>query len=120
MVVFPQSRKCHDTRDSTLRMKRCRVADAGGGDDIGGDGDDGDVRVRSAEGEEVEWSRLAAVQSAVDVMNCTHIVLRVPGTLSPLLSPVCTLTPYKLNDLNASTLRVRPLSYRQRPRRFRI
>ena len=29
-------------------MKRCRVGDDGGGDDIIGDGDDGDVRVRSA------------------------------------------------------------------------
>ena len=29
-------------------MKRCRVGDDGGGDDIIGDSDDGDVRVRSA------------------------------------------------------------------------
>eukprot|EP00900_Chrysochromulina_parva_P022070 jgi/Chrpa1/4497/Chrysochromulina_OHIO_Genome00014065-RA len=45
-------------------MKRCRVADAGGGDDIGGDDDDGKVRMRSAEGEEVAWSRSAAARSA--------------------------------------------------------
>ena len=37
-------------------MKRCRVGDFGG--------DDGDVRVRSAEGEVVAWSRLAAARSA--------------------------------------------------------
>ena len=40
-------------------MKRRRVGDVGGGDDIGGDGD---VRVRSAEGEEVVGSRLAAAR----------------------------------------------------------
>jgi hypothetical protein len=45
-------------------MKRFRVADAGGGEDIGGDGDDGKVRMRSAEGEEVAWSRSAATRSA--------------------------------------------------------
>ena len=45
-------------------MKRCRVGDDGGGDDIIGDGDDGDVSVRSAEGEVVAWSRLAAARSA--------------------------------------------------------
>ena len=43
-------------------MKRCRIGDVGGGDDIGGD--DGDVRVRSAEGEVVAWSRSAAARSA--------------------------------------------------------
>ena len=45
-------------------MKRCRVGDFGGGDDIVGDGNDGDVRVRSAEGEVVAWSRSAAARSA--------------------------------------------------------
>jgi hypothetical protein len=47
-------------------MKRRRVGggDSGSGDVIGGDGDDGDVRVRSAEGEEVAWSRSAAARSA--------------------------------------------------------
>ena len=45
-------------------MKRCRVGDVGGGDDIVGDGNDGDVRVRSAEGEVVAWSRSAAARSA--------------------------------------------------------
>ena len=45
-------------------MKRCRVGDDGGGDDIIGDGDDGDVSVRSAEGEVVAWSRSAAARSA--------------------------------------------------------
>ena len=46
-------------------MKRCRDGDVGGGGDvIGGAGDDGDVRVRSAEGEEVAWSRSAAARSA--------------------------------------------------------
>eukprot|EP00900_Chrysochromulina_parva_P006559 jgi/Chrpa1/15904/Chrysochromulina_OHIO_Genome00020960-RA len=45
-------------------MKRRRDGDVGGGDDIGGDGVNGDVRVRSAEGEEVPWSRLAAARSA--------------------------------------------------------
>ncbi len=47
-------------------MKRRRVGggDSGSGDVIGGDGDDGDVRVRSAEGEVVAWSRLAAARSA--------------------------------------------------------
>ena len=44
-------------------MKRSRGD--GDGDDIVGDGDDGDdVRVRSAEGEEVAWSRSAAARSA--------------------------------------------------------
>ena len=42
-------------------MKRCRVADPAAN---GGDGDDGDVRVRSAEGEVVAWSRSAAARSA--------------------------------------------------------
>jgi len=45
-------------------MKRRRDGDVGGGDDIGGDGDNGDVRVRSAEGEVVAWSRSAAARSA--------------------------------------------------------
>ena len=45
-------------------MKRRRVGDVGGGDDIIGDGDDGDVSVRSAEGEVVAWSRSAAARSA--------------------------------------------------------
>ncbi|KOO33184.1 surface antigen -like protein [Chrysochromulina tobinii] len=45
-------------------MKRRRVGDVGDGDDIGGDGVNGDVRVRSAEGEEVAWSRSAAARSA--------------------------------------------------------
>ena len=45
-------------------MKRRRDGDVGGGDVIGGDGDERDVRVRSAEGEEVVWSRLAAARSA--------------------------------------------------------
>jgi hypothetical protein len=46
-------------------MKRCRDGDVGGGGDSGGGaGDDGDVRVRSAEGEEVAWSRSAAARSA--------------------------------------------------------
>ena len=48
-------------------MKRRRVGgggDSGGGDVVVGDGDDGDVRVRSAEGEVVAWSRLAAARSA--------------------------------------------------------
>jgi hypothetical protein len=47
-------------------MKRRRVGGGGdsGGDVIGGDGDDGDVRVRSAEGEVFAWSRLAAARSA--------------------------------------------------------
>jgi len=48
-------------------MKRRRVGgggDRGGGDVIGYVGDDGDVRVRSAEGEVVAWSRLAAARSA--------------------------------------------------------
>ena len=45
-------------------MKRCRVCDDGDGDDIIGDGDDGDVSVRSAEGEMVAWSRSAAARSA--------------------------------------------------------
>jgi hypothetical protein len=45
-------------------MKRHRDGDDGGGDDMSGDGDDGDVRVRSAEGEVVAWSRSAAARSA--------------------------------------------------------
>ena len=46
-------------------MKRIRDGDFGGGDDIvGDDGNDGDVRVRSAEGEVVAWSRSAAARSA--------------------------------------------------------
>jgi len=36
----------------------------GGGDVIGGDGDDGKVRMRSVEGEEVAWPRSAAARSA--------------------------------------------------------
>ena len=44
-------------------MKRSRVG-GGGGDAIDGSGDDGDVRVISAEGEVVAWSRLAAARSA--------------------------------------------------------
>ena len=43
-------------------MKRSR-GDCGG-DELVGDGDDGDVRVRSAEGEVVLWSRSAAARSA--------------------------------------------------------
>ena len=35
-----------------------------GEDDFVGDGDDGDVRVRSAEGEVLAWSRSAAARSA--------------------------------------------------------
>jgi hypothetical protein len=46
------------------KMKRHRGDDFGGGEDIVGDGDDSDVRVRSAEGEEVAWSRSAAARSA--------------------------------------------------------
>ena len=45
-------------------MKRCRDDYFGGGEDIVGDGDDSDVRVRSAEGEVVAWSRSAAARSA--------------------------------------------------------
>ena len=46
-------------------MKRCRDGDVGGGGDSGaGAGVYGDVRVRSAEGEEVAWSRSAAARSA--------------------------------------------------------
>jgi hypothetical protein len=45
-------------------MKRRRVGGSGGGDVIGGDGVDGDVRARSAEGEVVAWSRSAAARSA--------------------------------------------------------
>ena len=44
-------------------MKRRRVGDVGGGDDFCGDGDIGDVRVGSAEGEVVAWSRFAAARS---------------------------------------------------------
>ena len=40
-----------------------RIAEGGTGD-IGGDGDDGGVKVRSAEGEVVAWSRSAAARSA--------------------------------------------------------
>ena len=46
-------------------MKRRRIGgggNSGGGDVNSGDGDD--VRVRSAEGEMVAWSRLAAARSA--------------------------------------------------------
>ena len=43
-------------------MKRRRVGDGGSGDVNGGDGDD--VRVRSAGGEVVAWSRVAAARSA--------------------------------------------------------
>ena len=48
----------------TKKMKRHRDGVVDGGEDIvvGGDGDD--VRVQSAEGEEVAWSRLAAARSA--------------------------------------------------------
>jgi hypothetical protein len=46
------------------KMKRHRDEVVDGGEDIVGDGDDGDVRVRSAEGEEVVWSRSAAARSA--------------------------------------------------------
>ena len=49
-------------------MKRCRDCDVGGGGDSGGGdvngGDGAYVRVRSAEGEVVAWSRLAAARSA--------------------------------------------------------
>jgi len=48
-------------------MKRRRVGgggDNGGGDVVVGGGDDDDVRVRSAEGEVVAWSRSAAARSA--------------------------------------------------------
>ena len=48
-------------------MKRRRVSgggESGGGNVIVGDGDDSDVRVRSAEGEVVAWSRSAAARSA--------------------------------------------------------
>jgi len=45
-------------------MKRRRVGGGGDGDVIGGDGDDGAVRVRSAEGEVVAWSPSAAARSA--------------------------------------------------------
>jgi len=48
-------------------MQRRRVGgggDVGGGDVIVGDGVNGDVRVRSAEGEEVAWSRSAAARFA--------------------------------------------------------
>jgi len=48
-------------------LKRRRVGgggDSGDGDVNGGDGDDGVVRARSAEGEEVVWSRSAAARSA--------------------------------------------------------
>ena len=45
-------------------MKRLRVGDVGGGDDIVGDSDDGEVSVQSAEGEVVVWSRSAAARSA--------------------------------------------------------
>ena len=46
------------------KMKRHRDDVVDGGEDFVGDGDDGDVRVRSAEGEEVAWSRSAAARSA--------------------------------------------------------
>ena len=45
-------------------MKRLRVGDVGGGDDIVGDSDDGEVSVQSAGGEVVVWSRSAAARSA--------------------------------------------------------
>jgi hypothetical protein len=47
-------------RDQKNFMKRRRIGAVSGGDDV----DNGDVRVRSAEGEEVAWSRLAAARSA--------------------------------------------------------
>jgi len=50
-------------REHSTSMKRSRVG-GGGGDVIDGSGDDGDVRVISAEGEVVAWSRLAAARSA--------------------------------------------------------
>jgi hypothetical protein len=57
-----------DAQDVSLMHKCDEAEDAGGGDGggdvIGGDGDDGDVRVRSAEGEVVAWSRSAAARSA--------------------------------------------------------
>jgi len=46
------------------KMKRHRDDVVDGGEDIVGDGDDSDVRVRSAEGEVVAWSRSAAARSA--------------------------------------------------------
>jgi len=58
------SRKIIPKSGSRASMKRHRDGDVGGGDDIGGDGDDSDVRVRSAEGEVVAWSRSAAARSA--------------------------------------------------------
>ena len=75
-------------------MKRCRVGDDGGGDDIIGDGDDGDVSVRSAEGEVVAWSRSAAARSAA-LANWVTLLGERHGR-SPLLcrqlrSAACTL-----------------------------
>jgi hypothetical protein len=48
----------------TMKRRRVGGGDSGDGDVIVGDGDDGNVRVRSAEGEEVAWSRSAAARSA--------------------------------------------------------
>ena len=48
------------TRVQKNFMKRRRVGGGGDSDDSDDVGDDGDVRVRNAEGEEVVWSRSAA------------------------------------------------------------
>jgi hypothetical protein len=60
----PSFNSIHKDETPGVTMKRRRVGggDSGGGDVNGCDGDD--VRVRSAEGEVVAWSRLAAARSA--------------------------------------------------------
>ena len=77
-----------------MDMFRSRVGDDGGGNDIIGDGDDGDVSVRSAEGEVVAWSRSAAARSAA-LANWVTLLGERHGR-SPLLcrqlrSAACTL-----------------------------
>ncbi len=62
-------------------LKRRRV---GGGDVIGGRGDDGRVRVRSAEGEVVACSRSAAARSAA-LADCVSHMSGAEGAFATLV-----------------------------------
>ena len=75
-------------------MKRRRVGgggDSDDGDDVGGDGTD--VRVRSAEGEEVAWSRSAAARSAA-LANWVSDTGGAEGAFATLVpaAALCTLS----------------------------
>ena len=78
-------------------MAKLQKIAVGGTGDIGGDGDDGGVRVRSAEGEVVAWSRSAAARSAA-LANWVSDMGGAEGAFATLVPAVVLRTLSRLAE----------------------